>query len=713
MSERSIMYISRRSLRRPTPALILILLAILASPLQAQPQTAVVIDTMGGVGLGQEVDIGVNLAQVAPDQAFGGFDIMLSFDFTILKLLDVQQGQLLTDCEWEYFQYRTGPFDCGDQPFPYDCNDGLVRVVAVADLFGGGQPSCYAETPGELFRLTFLTTVRPSALDNLAPIRFFWLDCATNAFSNITGDTVFVSDRVYDNGNDITDPYTSLPTYNGLPDSCISSPGTILRNIDFYNGWIWLAAADTLILDPIVTVSTESTYFPDDTVRVSIDLAQSEANPVDLGGFDLLLAYDDQSLQIMNASPGELLDSCGWEYFNYANGSVGGCGDSTGMIRLVALADINNGPFHPDCFGSTGGQLARIDYFVPWDTTNYTRRIAFDWQWCDCGDNTFTDLSGDSLWLSEVAYDEYGFPITLEDSLPSQGGAPESCIQTGTTVRRFNYMGGTTRIAYYEHDLDYRGDINVNDIPYEIADYLLFINYFLYGAGVFTVNLELQVASTDVNADGLVLTLADLVYLYRVIVGDAPPYQGGDKHLSSDTVIVIQDYDGHRIGLQFDTAPSALLLYFDDAIYPDFESSTHTLAYWADTGLASLIIVPSFEYQGGLPVLPEGLLFSYADQGTLLSAYATYDGITSPIALVTMGPVACCQLRGNIDGDQSDEINITDLVYLVNYMFNSGPEPLCIEEADVDGNGDGPNIADLVSLVNYMFNSGPAPVPCQ
>ena len=77
----------------------------------------------------------------------------------------------------------------------------------------------------------------------------------------------------------------------------------------------------------------------------------------------------------------------------------------------------------------------------------------------------------------------------------------------------------------------------------------------------------------------------------------------------------------------------------------------------------------------------------------------------------------CCNLRGDINHNGSGP-DIADLVYLVNYMFNGGPAPVCQDldesypEADVDGSGNGPDIADLVYLVNYMFNGGPAPVPC-
>ena len=50
--------------------------------------------------------------------------------------------------------------------------------------------------------------------------------------------------------------------------------------------------------------------------------------------------------------------------------------------------------------------------------------------------------------------------------------------------------------------------------------------------------------------------------------------------------------------------------------------------------------------------------------------------------------------------------DIGDLVYLVNYMFNDGPD-VCELHVDVTGNCSF-DISDLVKLVNYMFNGGPA-----
>ncbi len=71
----------------------------------------------------------------------------------------------------------------------------------------------------------------------------------------------------------------------------------------------------------------------------------------------------------------------------------------------------------------------------------------------------------------------------------------------------------------------------------------------------------------------------------------------------------------------------------------------------------------------------------------------------------------CCDLRG--DTDNSGVVDIADLVYVVNWAFQGGPEPPCVEEANVDNAGDTPvDIVDLVYLINFMFRSGAAPVAC-
>ncbi|MFQ5453386.1 MAG: M14 family zinc carboxypeptidase [Candidatus Zixiibacteriota bacterium] len=70
----------------------------------------------------------------------------------------------------------------------------------------------------------------------------------------------------------------------------------------------------------------------------------------------------------------------------------------------------------------------------------------------------------------------------------------------------------------------------------------------------------------------------------------------------------------------------------------------------------------------------------------------------------------CDYICGDIDGNES-EPDIADLVYLVDYMFDSGPEPPNMSAANVDGIA-GLDIADLVYLVDFSFHQGP-PLICQ
>ena len=82
-------------------------------------------------------------------------------------------------------------------------------------------------------------------------------------------------------------------------------------------------------------------------------------------------------------------------------------------------------------------------------------------------------------------------------------------------------------------------------------------------------------------------------------------------------------------------------------------------------------------------------------------------------SLSTQLPICCIGIRGNIDSDPEETIDISDLVYLVDFMFTGGPAPACHEEADVNGDGgETIDIGDLVYLVAYMFTQGPEPPAC-
>ncbi|HWR82464.1 MAG TPA: hypothetical protein VN285_04115 [Candidatus Deferrimicrobium sp.] len=82
--------------------------------------------------------------------------------------------------------------------------------------------------------------------------------------------------------------------------------------------------------------------------------------------------------------------------------------------------------------------------------------------------------------------------------------------------------------------------------------------------------------------------------------------------------------------------------------------------------------------------------------------------------------ISCCNgdgITGNVDGHSGPggEVDISDLTFLVDYLFAGGPSP-CVEEANVEGcvsYEKGPiDVSDLTYIIHYLFQGGSAPPPC-
>ena len=76
------------------------------------------------------------------------------------------------------------------------------------------------------------------------------------------------------------------------------------------------------------------------------------------------------------------------------------------------------------------------------------------------------------------------------------------------------------------------------------------------------------------------------------------------------------------------------------------------------------------------------------------------------------GLIACGTfvLIGHVpgDADASGIVDVDDVVFLINYVFAQGPEPVPIESGDVDCSGT-VDVDDVVWLINFIFSSGNAP----
>ncbi|MDH4157692.1 MAG: VCBS repeat-containing protein, partial [candidate division Zixibacteria bacterium] len=77
----------------------------------------------------------------------------------------------------------------------------------------------------------------------------------------------------------------------------------------------------------------------------------------------------------------------------------------------------------------------------------------------------------------------------------------------------------------------------------------------------------------------------------------------------------------------------------------------------------------------------------------------------------------CVNNRGNANGDPEDKVNISDVSYLLAYLFGipTGPEPPCRQESNANGDPDEKtNISDVSYLLAYLFGipTGPPPPAC-
>jgi len=298
---------------------------------------------------------------------------------------------------------------------------------------------------------------------------------------------------------------------------------------------------DVLVVEPW-EVKIEKVHDALQGHYVDVDICLNKGSEP-MGGFDFLIGYDASALAFTEAALGDWLVASGWEYFTYRYNWNGNCGNGcpSGLLRVVAMAETNNGPNHPDwdeytrlfvpgedCY-DCGTVIVTLTFFLSNDRTLECMFAPVRFYWMDCGDNTISTRSGDTLAMNRYIYDigscSYSEMQDYEFGLPGYYGAPDWCLvgDKVTPVRFIDFCNGGVDIVCGD-SIDARGDINVNGVANEIADAVMFTNYFISGLSAFGSHVEASIAASDVNADGIALSVADLVYLVRVIIGDANPY---------------------------------------------------------------------------------------------------------------------------------------------------------------------------------------------
>lgn len=337
-----------------------------------------------------------------------------------------------------------------------------------------------------------------------------------------------------------------------------------------------------------------------------------------LDGFNFLVAYDAQALTFMTA---ELVDAtwC-WEYFDYEQISAEECDGEcpSGLVRLSGLRDVNYGAHHPvDCdgadgfFDSSSTEIINIKFWITDDPNYECVVVPIYFYWLDCEDNTITCDGDETVYISNHVFDlnwqtteseyvEIFPPDDLIDSNDFIYGASDDCetmIQNGNLLssRVIDFYNGVVDIACTGPE-DFPGDVNLNNIMCEIADFLLFAEYFIYGDSAFTIDYDQQIIETNVNGDTANATLEDFIYMLRILTGDGLPYTQIQHYVDTAT---IRQHENSII-IEGDTAIGAIWLVLSDSteftlladymdiLYDQVDSKSKILIY--DLGVGSIPI---------------------------------------------------------------------------------------------------------------------------
>ena len=215
---------------------------------------------------------------------------------------------------------------------------------------------------------------------------------------------------------------------------------------------------------------------PNETIKYHVVLD----NKLPVAGFNLLINHDPTALAyISSTNIGTRTES--FEYFNVTTNYHGIAGD----MRIIGIADMGG---DTPALAAGEGPIAEVTFHVTGELAYAGMSIPIWFQFRDApvnDDNTLTDSSGAQIEQTAIVY--------------VNGNVQIADI-------------GKIRI----------GDINLNNIAAEIGDVIYFTNHFinplLYNFSV------LQYANSDVNQDGLVATVSDLVSLINWVVTGIRPY---------------------------------------------------------------------------------------------------------------------------------------------------------------------------------------------
>ncbi len=405
--------------------------------------------------------------------------------------------------------------------------------------------------------------------------------------------------------------------------------------------------------------------------------------------YNLLISFSTELISLIEVIPTPLNAECGWEYFNISQ-------PVDSMIRISARAESGSG----NCLNADSIVLATIMFQVAEDSAAACQggKLGFIWQ--NCWDNLFA-LEDSSAVLAVDSVNPY---YNVWPPYEMQPGTTDSCVTNVGGVRAVNFFErhvGTECFYYWGP----KGDLNHNELQYEIADYVMLRDYLVDGPVVFGDDWEYALTAGDINADGIPLRVKDLIWMQKVVIGDTLSLPRGV--VATDTVRLIQDLSAQTISLDYEPGLAALHIKFVGEITPVplYDTTEGNIIRYGFDGTFTRVLVKHPLFDWDLLEVPSGPLFSYTGTGNLV-AYELTDWTTAtlPSLLINSGGSCCIGTIGNVNCDLDDMADIGDLTSLIEYLFITYAPLCCTDESNIDGVGT-VDIEDLTRFIDYLFLS--------
>ncbi|MGB2770439.1 MAG: cohesin domain-containing protein [Candidatus Zixiibacteriota bacterium] len=691
------------------------------------------------------------------DVEVGQFQLEVDFCYYHLTFVGAELGGVLEEDDWEGFTYRLLPH-----------TDSLYKV----QLFGlydipDGHQGVPLGVNSEYVTLVVLAFV----IDNMGfpdgtffPITFEWevSDCLDNTLQNLFYDTLYVSQDS-----------TQFNTVDCPPESLEFS--FISPSLEFSDGGI-------------------TVFYPEDPLRGDINLNHIAYEVADLVLFSMYLQYGD-SILVIDPEQQSANSDVNWDDFRWSMADFIHLGrvilnDAPEVVEPTSLSQHdaetwmttmhalpNDTVVFPVLYRGSGTESVHgISFKIDYDPNSlsltgvdFSETPLEDWELVQ------PRLEDGSVRLN--ACPEF-FTTMLSDSLSSSGSAQTlarlifevSDVDTPTYLRVVfgddtSSLVQANAFATIDGDLTRlgisdvrnggiqvggsleckRGDVNFNSITYEVADWVLFQQFLLGGPGVFIYDPRYQMCATNANADSLGGTIADLLYLVRVILHDAveiplksqsdgPPASYSDQLVLVSTSAHPGDVVSVPVWLSnsYSARGATFKLVFDDSrlsvegvdtsgaripgwedVYPVIKPGElffFTYGDWWEENNASY---SSIEPGAGVLAGVDFRVDENAPAGTSIPVnfevredWGHYNSYTDAEGLVLVQPttVSGWIFTDVISGDANSDgiVDVADLVYVINYLYRGGlpPSPVSLGDFNQDGEV---NVADLVALINYLF----------